>query len=124
MLHTLGSAPAILGKMPRSVLVNEGAQSSVYGVCGSGRGVVWQRRVFVFDGRVENRVGGRVVENRVGGRVGGRVEKRVGSRVLLAGSTTGELEEDADDDSPEQKASKQTFEWRCIVADHGAGTGN
>ena len=119
MLHTLGSAPAILGKMPRSVLVNEGAQSSVYGVCGSSRGLVWQRRVFVFDGRVEKRVGGRIEK-----RVGGRVEKRFGSRVLLAGSSTSELEDDADDDSSEQKASKETFEWRSILADHGAGTGN
>jgi hypothetical protein len=89
--------------MPRSVLVDEGAQSLVYGVCGSGRSVVWQRWVFVFDGRVE---------------------KRVGMRVLLVGSTTSELEDDADDDSPEQKASNETFEWRSILEDHGAGTGN
>ena len=71
--------------MPSSVLVDEGTQSSVYGVSGRGRGVVWQcgfgvilSGVFVFDNRVK---------------------KRVGNRVLLAGSTAGELEDDANDDS-------------------------
>jgi hypothetical protein len=71
--------------MPSSVLVDEGTQSLVYEVNGRGRGVVWQRGfgaiwsgVFVFDNRVQ---------------------RRVGSRVLLAGSTTGELKDDADEDS-------------------------
>jgi hypothetical protein len=77
VIHTLGSAVAILIVV---VLVQEGVEWLVCGVCVGGGFAVWQGRVRAFYSRVESRV------------------KR---SVLFASRSAGSLEDEANDNSSE-----------------------
>jgi hypothetical protein len=74
VIHTLGSAAAILIVV---VLVQEGVEWLVCGVCGGGF-AVWQGRIRAFHSRVES-----------------RVERRA----LFASRPAGSLEDEANDNS-------------------------